>query len=125
MRLKLGRPTMCPKEKQIGVRFDADTLELLDAFCENANISRAEGVRMAVQKLGDYYIKGGSIMRAEETKKIAVEAAKAIIDKYINEAAKKGANFVQIPEGVAWNADLEEKLAKEGYKAGDRNISWE
>ena len=48
---KMGRPTDNRKETQIAVRFDSDTLQILDNYCERKQISRAEGVRQAVRKL--------------------------------------------------------------------------
>lgn len=47
----MGRPTDNPKPTQIAIRFDNDTLEILDKFCDKEKISRAEGVRRAVRKL--------------------------------------------------------------------------
>lgn len=48
---KMGRPTDNPKPTQIAVRFDNETLEILDRFCDKEKINRAEGVRQAVRKL--------------------------------------------------------------------------
>lgn len=48
---KMGRPTDAPKLKQLGIRFDDETLGILDRFCEDQNVNRAEGVRRAVQRL--------------------------------------------------------------------------
>lgn len=48
---KMGRPTDSPKTTQIAVRFDGETLKVLDKFCEKEDVSRAEGVRRAVKKL--------------------------------------------------------------------------
>ena len=48
---KMGRPTDAPKETQLGIRFDEKTLTILDRFWEKEKISRAEGVRRAVQRL--------------------------------------------------------------------------
>ena len=48
---KMGRPTDNPKPVQLAIRFDADTLEILDSFCEEHKVSRAEGVRRAVRML--------------------------------------------------------------------------
>jgi len=48
---KMGRPTDSPKEIQIAVRFDVETLQILDDFCEHEKISRAEGTRRAVRRL--------------------------------------------------------------------------
>ena len=53
MNKKMGRPTNCPKSVQIAVRFDKDTLDILDKYCERENLSRAEGTRQAVRKLKD------------------------------------------------------------------------
>ena len=51
MKKKMGRPTDSPKEIQIAVRFDVETLQILDDFCEHEKISRAEGTRRAVRRL--------------------------------------------------------------------------
>ena len=51
MNKKMGRPTNCLKSVQIAVRFDKETLDILDKYCEKENISRAEGTRQAVRKL--------------------------------------------------------------------------
>lgn len=51
MAKKMGRPTESPKTVQIAVRFDTETLEILDNFCKEDKISRAEGVRQAVKRL--------------------------------------------------------------------------
>ena len=48
---KMGRPTDNPKPVQIAVRFDSETLQILDEHCTREKISRAEGVRQAVRKL--------------------------------------------------------------------------
>lgn len=48
---KMGRPTDNPKAEQIAVRFDKETLRILDDYCEKEKISRAEGTRRAVRKL--------------------------------------------------------------------------
>ena len=48
---KMGRPTTSPKTTQFSVRFDKETLETLDKYCERENLSRPEGVRRAVRKL--------------------------------------------------------------------------
>lgn len=50
---KMGRPTDNPKSTQIAVRFDDETLKILDDYCEKEKISRAEGIRQAVRKLED------------------------------------------------------------------------
>lgn len=48
---KMGRPTENPKSKQFSVRFDEETLSILDDYCEENSLSRPEGVRRAVRKL--------------------------------------------------------------------------
>lgn len=48
---KMGRPTDNPKQTQLGIRFDVETLDILDRFCARENVSRAEGVRIAVRML--------------------------------------------------------------------------
>jgi len=47
----MGRPTDNPKSTQIAIRFDSDTLQTLDRYCEKEKVSRAEGVRQAVRRL--------------------------------------------------------------------------
>ncbi|MCI8285424.1 MAG: hypothetical protein HFE90_09230 [Firmicutes bacterium] len=51
MHKKMGRPTDSPKTVQIAVRFDEETLSVLDEFCQKENVSRAEGTRRAVRRL--------------------------------------------------------------------------
>ena len=48
---KKGRPTDAVKATQIAVRLDDKTLQILDDYCAEKNVSRAEGVRRAVRKL--------------------------------------------------------------------------
>ena len=50
---KIGRPTDCPKVAQFSVRFDEETLNILDDFCKKNNFSRPQGIREAVKKLKD------------------------------------------------------------------------
>lgn len=50
-RKKMGRPTDSPKTTQFSVRFDDDTVEILDEYCSKEGINRPEGVRRAVRKL--------------------------------------------------------------------------
>ena len=47
----MGRPTNSPKTTQFGIRFDKETIEILDRYCNQENISRPEGARRAVRKL--------------------------------------------------------------------------
>lgn len=46
-----GRPTESLKSKQFSVRFDEETLGILDSYCKENSVSRPEGVRAAVRKL--------------------------------------------------------------------------
>ena len=48
---KMGRPTDNPKTTQFSIRFDEDTLRILDDFCAKEKITRPQGVRIAVRKL--------------------------------------------------------------------------
>lgn len=48
---KMGRPTDNPKQTQFSVRFDDETLSILDDYCEKNSLSRPEGIRKAVRKL--------------------------------------------------------------------------
>ena len=48
---KMGRPTDNPKTVQFSVRFDSDTLKILDEYCAENQFTRPQGVREAVRKL--------------------------------------------------------------------------
>lgn len=48
---KLGRPTDSPKTCQFSIRFDNETLSILDDYCQSKNLTRPQGVREAVRKL--------------------------------------------------------------------------
>ena len=50
---KMGRPTDAPKITQLGVRFDVDTLAILDDYCKRENVTRVEAIRRAVRLLKD------------------------------------------------------------------------
>ena len=50
---KMGRPTDNPKRTQFSVRFDDDTLKILDEYCLENQLTRPQGVREAVRKLKD------------------------------------------------------------------------
>lgn len=47
----MGRPTENPKSTQFSIRFDEETLNILDNYCKKNSVSRPEGVRRAVRKL--------------------------------------------------------------------------
>lgn len=49
---KAGRPTSNPKDSaRITVRLDAESLRILDAYCEEKNVNRNEAVRQAIKNL--------------------------------------------------------------------------
>lgn len=47
----MGRPTDSLKSKQFSVRFDEETLGILDYYCKENSVSRPDGIRKAVRKL--------------------------------------------------------------------------
>lgn len=49
---KIGRPTDNPKSKPIHVRLDFECEQILEKYCLQENISRAEGIRRGIKKLG-------------------------------------------------------------------------
>ena len=48
---KMGRPTDSPKTVQFSVRFDEETLQILDDYCREEKLTRPQGVRKAVRRL--------------------------------------------------------------------------
>lgn len=48
---KMGRPTNNPKSKPRQVRLDEECNEILSKYCEQENISYAEGIRRGIKKL--------------------------------------------------------------------------
>ena len=44
----MGRPTDNPKETSIHVRLDAECVEVLEKYCEQENIGRAEATRQGI-----------------------------------------------------------------------------
>lgn len=48
---KIGRPTDNPKTTQFSIRFDDETLSILDNYCQSKSLTRPQGVREAVRKL--------------------------------------------------------------------------
>lgn len=48
---KLGRPTDSPKVTQISVRFDNETLKILDEYCQQEHLTRVQAIRVAVFRL--------------------------------------------------------------------------
>ena len=53
---KMGRPTDNPKETSIHVRL-AECVEVLEKYCEQENIGRAEATRQGIICLKDKLIK--------------------------------------------------------------------
>lgn len=50
---KMGRPTDSPKDIDIKIRFDKDTVDKLEICSEKMQITRAEVVRRGVKKMYD------------------------------------------------------------------------
>ena len=48
---KGGRPTNNPKDERITVRLDKEASDILNAYCQQENIDKAEGVRRGIKKL--------------------------------------------------------------------------
>lgn len=48
---RTGRPTDNPKSKPIHVRLDDETLEILEKYCNQENITKAEGIRQGIRLL--------------------------------------------------------------------------
>lgn len=51
MSSKMGRPTDNPKPYKITVRLDKQSKEILEAYCQQEKIERAEAVRRGLKKL--------------------------------------------------------------------------
>lgn len=50
---KMGRPTNNPKSKPRQVRLDNECYEILEKYCDQENVSQAEGIRRGIKKLKD------------------------------------------------------------------------
>lgn len=50
---KMGRPTDNPKGKQIGVRLDEESEQILEIYCKQENVGTAEATRRGIKKLKD------------------------------------------------------------------------
>ena len=48
---KLGRPTNNPKNAPIHVRLDNECTMILQDYCKQENVSRAEAIRKGIMKL--------------------------------------------------------------------------
>lgn len=51
MRAKVGRPTDNPKEERITVRLDAESVQILNDYCNEKNVARADAVREGIKRL--------------------------------------------------------------------------
>ena len=49
----MGRPTDNPKPYQMTIKFDAESKEILEAYCKQENVSKMEATRRGVKKLKD------------------------------------------------------------------------
>ena len=50
---RTGRPTNNPKKERITVRLDNESSEILDVYCEQNTVERAEDIRTGIKKLKD------------------------------------------------------------------------
>lgn len=50
---KMGRPTDNPKSSSIHIRIDNESMDILDRYSKQENITKTEGVRRGIQKLKD------------------------------------------------------------------------
>ena len=48
---KMGRPTDNPKNYKITVRLDDESARIMNTYCKQENIERAEAVRRGLKKL--------------------------------------------------------------------------
>lgn len=49
----MGRPTDNPKDKTLFVRLDSESNEVLKAYCEQEEVTKAEAARRGIKKLKD------------------------------------------------------------------------
>lgn len=50
---RIGRPTDNPKIEKVTVRLDAESLQILEKYCKQESIGKAEALRRGVIKLKD------------------------------------------------------------------------
>ena len=50
---RTGRPTNNPKKERRTVRLDNESSEILDVFCEQNSVERAEAIRTGIKILKD------------------------------------------------------------------------
>lgn len=48
---RTGRPTDNPKNERITVRLDNESSEILDDYCRQEQVERAEAIRRGIKKL--------------------------------------------------------------------------
>lgn len=48
---KIGRPTDNPKETRITVRLDSEANKILNGYCDEKQISKADAIREAIKRL--------------------------------------------------------------------------
>lgn len=54
---KMGRPTDNPKGTSVHVRLDAECVDVLEKYCEQEHVGRAEAIRRGIICLKDTLIK--------------------------------------------------------------------
>lgn len=50
---RTGRPTDNPKKDRITVRLDDESSKILDIYCNQETVDRAEAIRRGIKKLKD------------------------------------------------------------------------
>ena len=50
---RTGRPTDNPKQERITVRLDSQSSKILQKYCEQEKIERAEAIRRGIKKLAE------------------------------------------------------------------------
>ena len=53
----MGRPTDNPKGTPVHVRLDAECVEVLEQYCKQENVPKAEAIRRGILRLKDKPIK--------------------------------------------------------------------
>ena len=48
---RTGRPTDNPKSERITVRLDKDSSKILEEYCNQVSVERAEAIRRGIKKL--------------------------------------------------------------------------
>ena len=49
----MGRPTDNPKDKTLFIRLDNESSEVLETYCEQKQVAKAEAARRGIKKLKD------------------------------------------------------------------------